>query len=116
MKYKELKTDIIKKLDDVNEKIQELKNSRNIKLARENELQDIMNQLETIRGNIMMQYHTIMNTQNEDDVKLPELEKNIYKNFSSFESVYTKAGSMIKQGKFSQTGRSVDFKNPHGTK
>lgn len=116
MKYKELKTDIIKKLEDLNEKIQELKNSQDTKLAKEPELQDIMNQLETIRGKILMQYHAIMNTQNEEDMKLPELEKNIYKSFNSFESAYSKAGSLMKQSKFSSRNRSVDFKNPPGTK
>lgn len=116
MKYKELKTDIIKKLDDVNGKIQELNNSQDTNLAKKTELQDIINQLETIRGKILMQYHTIINTKNEEDAKLPELEKNIYNSFTSFESAYSKAGSMLKQGKFSKTGRSVDFKNPYGTK
>jgi superoxide dismutase len=116
MKQQELKTDIIKKLDDVNEKIQELKNSQDTKSAKKPELQNIMNQLETIRGKILMQYHTIMNTQNEEDVKLPELEKNIYKSFNSFESAYSKAGSLMKQSKFSSRDRSVDFNNPPGTK
>jgi hypothetical protein len=116
MKYKELKSDIIKKLDDVNEKIQELNNSQDTNLAKKTELQDIINQLETIRGKILMQYHSIMNTKNEEDSKLPELEKNIYNSFTSFESAYSKAGSLLQQSKFSKRNRSVDYKNPHGAK
>jgi superoxide dismutase len=116
MKQQELKSEISKKLDDVNEKIQELKKSSDKKLAKNIELQDIMNQLESIRGNILMQYHAIKDIKNEEDVKLPELEKNIYKSFNSFESAYTKAGSLMKQSKFSSRNRSVDFNNPLGTK
>jgi hypothetical protein len=47
---------------------------------------------------------------------MPELEKNIYKSFDSFESAYSKAGSLLKQRKFSTRDRSVDFNNPLGNK
>jgi uncharacterized coiled-coil DUF342 family protein len=116
MKQQELKSEISKKLDDVNEKIQELKKRSDKKLAKNIELQDIMNQLESIRGNILKQYQAIKDIKNEEDVKLPELEKNIYKSFNSFKSAFTKAGSLMKQSKFSSRNRSVDFNNPLGTK
>lgn len=96
MNYQELKSEISKKIDDINEKIEELKNSPDKKLAEKAELQDIKNQLETIHGNILMQYHTIKDLKNEEDTKLPEMKKNIYKSFNSFESAYSKAGSLLK--------------------
>jgi chaperonin cofactor prefoldin len=116
MKQQELKKEITQKLNEVNEKIQELKNISKRDTGSNKKIQDVLQELESIKGNILIYYHTIGDLKTIDEVKMPELEKNIYKSFDSFESAYSKAGSLLKQRKFSTRDRSVDFNNPLGNK
>lgn len=116
MKQQELKKEIGQKLDNVNEQIQELKNISDKELVSNKKLQDVLQELERIKGNILIYYHTVSDLKTKDEVKMPELEKKIYKSFDSFEIAYSNSVSLMKQKKFSTRKRSVDFNNPLGNR
>lgn len=116
MKKQELKKEITKKLEDVNEKIQDLKNIENNELVSDKKLQDVFQELELIKGKILVYNQTLNELKTKGEAKIPELEKNIFKSFDSFEIAYSNSVSLIKQKKFSNRKRSVDFNNPLGNK
>jgi 3-keto-L-gulonate-6-phosphate decarboxylase len=116
MKQQEFKKEIKQKLNETNEKIQELKNISNNELVSNKKLQDALQELESIKGNILIYYHTVSDLKTKDEVKMPELEKRVYKSFDSFEIAYSNSISLMKQKKFSTRKRSVDFNNPLGNK
>jgi|SRR5690554_1090835 len=116
MNTQELKIELSKKLADVNKRIIELKD----RLKELNEqsvvLQDVIVDLESIRDNILVQFNEIETTDDSTASRMPELERNIYKSFSSFEESFSKAGSLTRSSKLRQRDRSVDFKDPLNTK
>jgi|SRR5690554_5711923 len=116
MKKNDIKTELSKKLADVNSRIITLKD-RNDELIEESAtLQEIIGKLENIRDNILVQFNEIEGLQESDRHRMPELERNIYGSFSSFEEAFSKAGSLTKSSKFRQREHRVDFKNPLDTK
>ena len=115
--HEKFKAEINKKLSEANAKIIDLRRRSNVnentKIKRD--LSGILRHLEAVRNNIMLQYEKIDQMENKHD-KFPELKKNIYRNFDSFEEAFSQAGSIVKPSKFRTRERSVDFKNPFGNK
>jgi hypothetical protein len=109
MKQQEFKKEITQNLEVVNEKIQELKEISNNELVSNKKLQDVLQELESIKGNILSYYHTLDDLKNKDEVKISELKKNVYKSFDSFEIAYSNSVPLMKQRKFSTRKRSVRF-------
>lgn len=116
MKTHDLKIELSKKLADVNSRIITLKDKRDDLIEESEYLQELIVELESIRDNILVQFDEIETSDESSSHRMPELEKNIYKSFNSFEESYSKAGSLTRPSKFRQRERSVDFKNPLDTK
>jgi chromosome segregation ATPase len=116
MKTHELKIELSKKLADVNSRIITLKERKDDLDEQSLTLKELIVELETIRDNILVQFNEIETADDTDASRMPVLEKNIYKSFSSFEESFSKAGSLMKPTQFRQRERNVDFKNPLGTK
>ena len=116
MKQQELKKEITQKLDNVNEKIQELKKISNREIGNNEKMEEILQQMESIKENILEQYDTIENLKQSDNKDFSDIQKKLSKSFDSFEIAYSNSGSLMKQRKFSTRSRSVDFNNPLGNK
>ena len=116
MKTQELKIELSKKLADVNSRIIVLKERLDELNEQSTVLQDVIVELESIRDNILVQFDRIETADESDAKRMPELEKNIYKSFSSFEESFSKAGSLSRNSQLRQRDRNVDFKNPTGTR
>jgi septal ring factor EnvC (AmiA/AmiB activator) len=116
MKKHDLKEELSKKLADVNARINELKDSHDELLEQSEALQEVILALENIRDNILVQFNEIEKASQNDDRTVPQLEKNIYKSFSSFEESFSKAGSLTRGTRLKTRDRSVDFNNPMGTR
>jgi DNA repair exonuclease SbcCD ATPase subunit len=116
MKQHVLRKEIMQKLNDVNEKIVELKNISPKELETNKNLQEVLQQLESIRRKIKVQYQTIENLEHAESMNISDLQKNLAKSFDSFEIAYANSVSLMKQRKFSTRKRSVDFNNPLGNK
>jgi len=85
------------KIDEIKEKISELKEK-----ANENTSQDIKDQsnkligeLEEISEDIQKQYSSLGLPENQDNPKVTEIEKNIYNGIRTFDSAFTRAGSIF---------------------
>jgi chromosome segregation ATPase len=115
MKTHELKIELSKKLADVNSRIIVLKERLDELNEQSTTLQDVIIDLESIRDNILIQFDEIETADESDAKRMPELERNIYKSFNSFEESFSKAGSLARPTQFRQRERNVDFKNPTGT-
>ena len=115
--HEKFKAEINRKLSEVNAKIVDLRRTSQAKESPEvkKDLSGILRHLESVRNNIMLQYEKIDQTEKERE-KFPELKKNIYRNFDSFEEAFSQAGSIVKPSKFRTRERSVDFKNPFGNR
>jgi TolA-binding protein len=116
MKQHVLRKEIMQKLNDVNEKIVELKNISPKELETNKNLQEVLQQLESIRKKIKVQYQTIENLEHAESMNISDLQKNPAKSLDSFEIAYANSVSLMKQRKFSTRKRSVDFNNPLGNK
>lgn len=116
MKTDELKIELSKKLADVNARIIELKERLDELNDQSIALQDVIVELESIRDNILVQFNEIETTDSSDTTRMPQLEKNIYSSFSSFEESFSKAGSLTRSSRLRSRDRSVDFKNPLGNR
>ncbi len=116
MKQHVLRKEIMQKLNDVNEKIVELKNISPKELETNKNLQEVLQQLESIRRKIKVQYQTIENLEHAESMNISDLQKNPAKSLDSFEIAYANSVSLMKQRKFSTRKRSVDFNNPLGNK
>jgi hypothetical protein len=116
MKTHDLKIELSKRLADVNARIIALKERLDELREQSEVLQDVIIEMEKIRDSILIQFNEIEKTTHEDVSRVPLLEKNIYKSFSSFEESFSRAGSLTRQAKFANRDRSVDFNNPTGTR
>jgi predicted nucleic acid-binding Zn-ribbon protein len=116
MKTNDLKIELSRKLADVNSRIIVLKDNLDELTEQSEALQDVIVDLENIRDNILVQFNEIESTTESENAKLPQLEKNIYQSFSSFEESFSKAGSLTRSSRLSSRDRNVDFKNPTGTR
>lgn len=115
MHIQELKAELEKRLTDIKIKIEEVQNGIDEQDAPSPELDDILIRLKAIQEDLILQYDQLSALEEEGE-KFDELEKNIWSNLESFDSKFSDAGSMMKSTKFQSRGRSVDFKNPPGTK
>jgi predicted nucleic acid-binding Zn-ribbon protein len=116
MKTHDLKMELSKRLADVNSRIIALKERLDELREQSEVLQDVIIDLEKIRDNILVQFNEIEQTPHENASRIPLLEKNIYKSFSSFEESFSRAGSLTREAKFANRDRTVDFNNPTGTR
>lgn len=114
MKTDELKIELSKKLADVNTRIIDLKEKLDELNDQSVVLQDVIVELESIRDNILVQFNEIETMDSTNNERMPELRKNIYSSFSSFEESFSKAGSLSRSTRLRNRDRSVDFKNPFG--
>lgn len=125
MKTHELKIELSKRLADVNARIIALK-ERHDQMTEENAgprqteesatLQEVILELEGIRDNILTQFNEIERLEESEHHRMPELERNIYKSFGSFEESFSKAGSLSRSTRFRQRDRNIDFKDPMDTR
>ena len=116
MKTQNLKIELSKKLADVNSRIIVLKERLDELSEQSAALQDVIVELESIRDNILVQFNEIETSDESDSKRMPELERNIYRSFNSFEESFSKAGSLSRSTNFRQRERNIDFKNPTRTK
>lgn len=85
------------KIDEIKENISQLKEK-----ANENKSQDLKKQsnkligeLEEISEDIQKQYSSLGLPENQSDQKVTEIEKNIYNGIQSFDSAFSRAGSIF---------------------
>lgn len=116
MELQELKASLKQRLAEVEEKLNEvekkLKNDDNPSA----ELKDIHENLKAKKDDIILQYDQIEAMETADEVRMPELKKNIYNSLESFDTAYNKAGALLEKNRFRNRNRSIDFKNPQDTK
>lgn len=112
MKTHDLKIELSKKLADVNSRIIVLKERLDELNEQSLTLQDVIIELESIRDNILVQFNEIETADDRSRERMPELERNIYESFSSFEESFSKAGSLTGKSRLRRRERNVDFKNP----
>lgn len=108
--------ELSRKLADVNSRILVLKDNLDELTEQSEALQDVIIDLENIRDNILVQFNEIEKTPEGEGTTLPQLEKNIYKSFSSFEESFSKAGSLTRGSRLTTRERDVNFKNPLGNR
>ena len=113
--HEKFKAEINKKLSEVNARIVDLRGQSDENSKIKNDLFVVLKHLESIRENILLQYEKIEQTE-KDSFDFPELKKNIYKSFNSFDEAFTKAGSLLEPTKFRSREHSVNFNNPTGNK
>lgn len=116
MELQELKASLKEKLVEVEEKLNEVEKALKEEDKPSDALKDIHEKLKAKKDDIILQYDQIEAMETSDEVRLPELEKNIYNSLESFNTAYTKAGAFLEQNKFRNRDRSIDFKNPQDTK
>lgn len=115
MHIQELKTKLEKRLTDIKENIREIQNGIDENEAPSVELEDILVKLKALQEDLILQHDQLVAMETEGK-KFNELERNIWANIETFDATFSKAGGLIKPGKFKSRERSVDFKNPTGTK
>jgi chromosome segregation ATPase len=116
MTLQELKSELDRRLVDIKEKVQELENFINERNIASTELKDARDKLRKLQRDIVREYNELGSLKEEDKKRFNQLEKNIFSNLETFNEAFMKAGSLVKQSKFASRDRSVDFKNPPGTK
>lgn len=115
MHIQELKAKLEKRLTDIKQKIQEVQNGIDENDAPSVELEDILVKLKALEEDLVLQ-HDQLEAMEEEGEKFDKLEKNIWSNIESFDATFSDAGAIMKPSKFKSRDRSVDFKNPTGTK
>jgi hypothetical protein len=97
MKKEELIMDTKRKLDEINRKIEGIKNrlSQDTNEETKKHAQSALDDLEKIKAKVQENYLNLGGFANTGPVKLPELEKNIYNSIESFNRAYTKAGAIF---------------------
>ncbi|MFW5756516.1 MAG: hypothetical protein ACOCWD_05575 [Tangfeifania sp.] len=115
MQAKELKAELEKRLTDIKQKIQEVQNGIDEEDAPSVELEDILIRLKALQEDLILQHDQLVAMEEEGE-EFNELERNIWTNIDSFDTAFSEAGGLIKPSKFKSRDRSVDFKNPTGTK
>lgn len=115
MKIKELKEELENRLTDIKLNIQEIQNRIDDKDTPSVELEDILVKLKALQEDLILQHDQLVAMETEGE-KLNVLERNIWANLETFDATFSKAGAIMKPGKFKSRERSVDFNNPTGTK
>jgi hypothetical protein len=115
MEQEKFKKELEKKLSDIKEKIGEVKSILDKEKTPSKLLKDIFNQLKEVQEDLLAQYDQLEAMKNQQSEGYSKLEKNIFKNLESFDTTFSKAGSIMKESKFQARNHSVDFKNPPGT-
>lgn len=115
MHSKELKAELEKRLSDIKQKIEEVQHGIDEEDAPSVELEDILVKLKALQEDLILQHDQLVAMEEEGE-EFEKLEKNIWSNIKSFDSAFSDAGAIIKPSKFKSRDRSVDFKNPTGTK
>jgi len=116
MTLRELKSELDRRMIDIKEKIRELEGLVKEQDVAKSELKDVLDELRKLQKDIVGQYNQLDSLKAEEKERFERLEKNVYTNLETFDEAFLKAGSMVKQSKFASRDRSVDFKNPPGTK
>ena len=116
MELKELKQKLEKELIDIKQKMQEIEELLEKQKLPSETMQDARQHLKMLYDDIVLQYDQIDAMEVSDEVRMAELEKNIYNSLESFDSTYKKAGALFEEDEFGHRDRSVDFKNPSGTR
>ncbi len=113
----EFKLEINRKINEVNAKIADVRKRYASTESSEvqNELLSILNHLESTRNNLILQYERI-DKLGSTEKEFSELEKDIYTNLETFDSAFSKAGTIVKSRKFGTREHSTDFNNPLGNK
>jgi DNA repair exonuclease SbcCD ATPase subunit len=115
MKIQELKEELENRLTDIKLNIREIQNGIDEKEAPTEELEDVLVKLKALQEDLILQHDQLVALETEGE-KLNVLERNIWTNLETFDATFSKAGAIMKPGKFKNRERSVDFKNPTGTK
>ena len=116
MELQELKASLKQRLAEVEEKLNEVEKELKKEDDPSDALKDIQEQLKAKKDEIILQYDQIEAMDTADEVRMPELEKNIYNSLESFDTAYSKAGALFEKNRFRNRNRSIDFKNPQDTK
>ena len=116
MQSKELKAELEKRLTDIKQKIREVQNGIDEEDAPSVELEDILLKLKALQEDLVLQHDQLTAMEEEEGDEFEELEKNIWSNIKSFDSAFSDAGAIMKPSKFKSRDRTVNFKNPTGTK
>ena len=115
MKLQELKTELERRIADVDSKIKEVENARKSDTKNKDVLQDIENRLKAKRDEIILEYDQISAMEKEDKTTYPKLRSSVQGHLSSFDSIYSRAGNLIGDDSYGRRNRSIDFKDPLGT-
>ena len=103
MKLKESKRNLENKLIDVKEKILEIEEKIQSQRKPSKSLKDIHQQLKALYVDIVLQYDQVVAMETDEEYESSEIQDSIYTNIYKFNSVYTTAGGLINELKFSNT-------------
>lgn len=115
MELQELKATLKKKLVEVEEKLKEVDDALTKQNNEPAELKEAHEALKRRRDEIILEYDQIAALNSEEEVRLPELEKNIFNSLDSFDTAYQNAGGLIKENRFRDRNHRIDFKDPQNT-
>lgn len=86
------------KIDEVNNKLSELK--KELAGKNEDEMTEVakssLTELNQLRDEIQVLYEKLAKTSLTDELEFDKVEKNIYNSIESFNNAFTKAGSMLR--------------------
>jgi len=111
----ELKSDLKEHLTEVENKLNEIEEAQKNQEKSSDSLNTSISDLHALKDDLILQFDQIDALETNDEVRFPELKKNIYNSLKSFDSAYTKAGALIEDEKFRVRNRNIDFKDPQNT-
>jgi len=116
MELKELKQNLEKRLIDIKGKMLETEKLMQKQDVPSETLKEVHRQLKILYSDIILRYDQIAAMEAGEEVRMSELEKNIYNSLESFDSTFKRAGALFEENEFGHRSHSVDFKNPSGTR
>lgn len=111
----ELKSDLKKRLTEVENKLNEIEEAQKHQAKSSDSLNTSIRGLRALKDDLILQFDQIDAMKAEDEVRFPELKRNIYSSLKSFDSAHTKAGALVEDERFRTRNRNIDFKNPQNT-
>ena len=96
MNNKDLKRKVKQKLNEINQKIDDLKTKDIKDTTMLDQIETLILRLEAIRNEISRKY---LNAEAEGAEQWDEMEKNIYKDFNAFDDAFRKTGLLFGSGK-----------------
>lgn len=99
MNTKELKDKAKRKLDQLSDQIEKIKEKKPSNPDVKAEMDRLIYRMEEIRDNVKKIYNeNIQNEKSGKEIQWDQFEKNIYKDLESFNNAFSKAGTFFRPG------------------